>query len=85
MSKKLISKVTMGGSAPVLTGTNSILAMAAGIIAVVGVSAFHKRRLQRDRVGQESITMKSPAIKNASPSSQVFVGLLCVHVPKNWR
>lgn len=76
MTRKLmkLSAVAGSGGAPAAPlGTGSLLALVAGVAAVVGASALHKRRALA-------------ATSSASASgSQVAVGLLRVHVPQNFR
>ncbi|KAG6612628.1 Cytidylyltransferase (predicted) [Phytophthora cinnamomi] len=73
MEKKLqLPKLPAGvaGGAPVLSGASTALAVAAGIAAVVGVSALHRR---------------VAAGRSPSGGPSVRVGLLRVHVPQNFR
>lgn len=74
MSKKLL-KVPVGAAPAVLLGANTALAVAAGVAAVVGVSALHRRRL----AAQEAATAR------ARGAPGVRVGLLRIHVPQNFR
>lgn len=74
MTKKLMLRLPVPApSAPVLMGSSTLLALAAGIVAVVGVSTLHKRALL------------TAAASSSSDSVQVRVGLLRVHVPQNFR
>ncbi|KAE9082829.1 hypothetical protein PF005_g16809 [Phytophthora fragariae] len=72
MEKKLqLPKLPPGVvGAPVLSSASTALAVVAGIAAIVGVSALHKRAVSR-----------SDAQKKSGPS----VGLLRMHVPQNFR
>lgn len=75
MSKKLLK---MPAAAPVLLGANTALAIAAGVAAVVGVSALHKRRAMAQA--------RSAGSRGGHDDSQALrVGLLRVHVPQNFR
>jgi hypothetical protein len=71
MEKKLqLPKLPPGVlGAPVLSGTSTALAIVVGVAAVVGVSAFHKRRSDMPK----------------KTGSDVRVGLLRMHVPQNFR
>ncbi|TYZ58469.1 hypothetical protein PybrP1_007987 [[Pythium] brassicae (nom. inval.)] len=77
MSRKVmkLSAVAGGANAPVAPlGAASVLAVVAGVAAVVGASALHKRR-----------AAAATAAAAASDAAQVAVGLLRVHVPQNFR
>lgn len=58
---------------PVLSGASTALAVAAGVAAIVGVSALHKRAASRSA---ESGKKVGPTVR---------VGLLRMHVPQNFR
>ncbi|KAG7379696.1 hypothetical protein PHYPSEUDO_008262 [Phytophthora pseudosyringae] len=74
MEKKLqLPKLPPGvASAPVLSGASTALAIAAGVAAVVGVSALHKRAAAR-------------ADARKKDDADIRVGLLRMHVPQNFR
>lgn len=75
MTKKLMLRLPVPApSAPVLMGSSTLLALAAGIVAVVGVSTLHKRA-----------QLLSAGPSGSSENVQVRVGLLRVHVPQNFR
>lgn len=75
----MVKKLMKLSSAPVIPlGASSMLAIAAGIVAVVGVSSLHKRRAERASAAATSSG-------GASKATQVAVGLLSVHVPQNFR
>jgi hypothetical protein len=69
-------KMKVPGSNPsVLMGSNSLIAVFAGVLAVVGVSTLHKRKMR------QMISHAKPATR----SNQVQVGLLKLHAPRNFR
>ncbi|GLE01616.1 hypothetical protein PINS_up010450 [Pythium insidiosum] len=97
MSRKLMTKFSGSSGAmaaptqvvPIRSG--SILALAIGVAAVVGVSALHKRRLLRsEKDSAGGSTDPNGKTRAASSSSdrqrvaQVAVGLLRLCVPRNW-
>ncbi|KAG7400681.1 hypothetical protein PHYBOEH_004728 [Phytophthora boehmeriae] len=75
MEKKLaLPKLPPGiVGAPVLSGASTALAVVAGVVAVVGASALHKRVAARSVDGRKK------------PGLSVRVGLLRMHVPQNFR
>ncbi|TMW60284.1 hypothetical protein Poli38472_000326 [Pythium oligandrum] len=84
MSKKLMSKMGTGvTSAPMPLGASTVIAIAAGIAAVVGVSTLHKRRVgaQQNETDRENGALTA----NGASNARVRVGLLRLHVPQNWR
>lgn len=79
-NERMVKKLMKLSSAPVIPlGASSVLAIAAGIAAVVGVSSLHKRRAER------ASTAAGSTGGDASKATQVAVGLLSVHVPQNFR
>lgn len=76
----MVKKLMKLSSAPVIPlRASSVLAIAAGIVAVVGVSSLHKHRAERASAAAGS------SGGDASKATQVAVGLLSVHVPQNFR
>ena len=78
MVKKLMKLpgVGMNGSPVVPLGTSSVLAIVAGVAAVVGMSTLHKHRAAQSG---------SSGSNTGNTATQVAVGLLSVHVPQNFR
>lgn len=74
MSKKLL-KMPASAAPGVLLGANTALAIAAGVAAVVGVSALHRRR----------VAAQSAASRGGANAQSVRVALLRMHVPQNFR
>ncbi|KUF99775.1 Alcohol dehydrogenase 2 [Phytophthora nicotianae] len=74
MEKKLqLPKLPPGVvGAPVLSGASTALAIAAGVMAVVGMSTLHKRAATRSDAHKKN-------------GSDIRVGLLRMHVPQNFR
>ncbi|KAJ0406996.1 hypothetical protein ATCC90586_009216 [Pythium insidiosum] len=100
MSRKLMTKFSGSSGAMAATTqavpmrSGSILALAIGVAAVVGVSALHKRRLLRsegDIAADSAVAGRSDGNASAGGSeagrqrdAQVAVGLLRLCVPRHW-
>ncbi|DBA03707.1 TPA: hypothetical protein N0F65_004124 [Lagenidium giganteum] len=70
------AKLLPNPSAPVVMGSNSWLAVLAGVVAVVGVSTLQKRRHAKQLAVAQALQHKK---------TQVQVALLGMSVPKNFR